>query len=204
MFNPRSMILLLLLVSAACSGGSNPTEPGPLPLPLGIAKATAFQNLPLIRQLQNRKKAGTLLVGIGGTCIESSGRLCPQEAWQYVFSDRSGPSDIRYSWSVLENGTIVEFDPMPATELISGIDLEPFLSIESDQAITIALDARGYDYLQKFPDGFAKIAYFHFASQVRALVTFDTFSAFCQVKVDLSAVSGTVLGIEDCCLTGAC
>ncbi len=201
MANLRSLILLLLLVSTACSSGSNPTEPGSSPLPMAIAKATALQNLALIRTLQNQKKAGTLLVGLSAFGVGLDGRVRSGVAWEYSFSDRSGPSDIRYNWFVRDTGLIQEFDPVTATGPASGVDIGPPLLVDSDQALSIALERRGNDYLERFPDGIALIAYFHIAGQVQARITFRSLSDSCEVKVDVAATSGAVIFVDDRCLT---
>ena len=193
--------LLLLLALTACSGGNSPTEPGSSPLPMGIAKATALQNLALIRTLQNQKKAGTLLVGLAASCIELDGRICAESGWRYSFSDRSGPSDIRYNWTVWDTGQVQGSGPVPATGPASGLDIGAFLSTDSSQAVAIGLEERGEDYLQQFPDGFVSIFYRHFAGEVQATVRFETLSTLCRVDVVLAATSGAVIFVDDRCLT---
>jgi hypothetical protein len=39
---------------------------------------------------------------------------------------------------------------------------------------------------------------------VRATVRFETFSSLCRVDIEVQATTGAVLGVDDCCLTGAC
>ncbi len=170
---------------------------------MGIAKATALQNLALIRTLQNQKKAGTLLVGVNAACIDFDGRLCLQESWEYSFSDRSGPSDIRYNWSVWDTGLVQQFDPVPATGPASGVDIGPSLVTDSSQAVSIPRQRRGDDYLAQFPDGFVSIFYRHFAGEVQTTVRFETLSSLCRVDVVLSAASGGVIFVEDRCLNSA-
>ena len=203
MATSRLCTLLLLLALTACSSGSNPTEPGSSPLPMAIAKATALQNLALIRTLQNQKKAGTLLVSIFSSCTDTSGRLCAEDAWEYSFSDRSGPSDIRYNWTVWDTGLIQGSGPVPATGPTSGLDIGPFLNVDSGQAVEVALAARGNDYLQMFPDGAPWITYRHFANEVRVHVLFRSLSTSCQVEVQVSATTAAVLFVDDHCLSGA-
>ena len=204
MATSRLCTLLLLVALTACSSGSNPTEPGSSPLPMGIAKATALQNLALIRTLQNQKKAGTFLGGLSSSCVDLSGRLCAESAWTYSFVDRtSGPGERIYNWHVWDTGRVQEFEPVPPTGPVSGLDIGPFLNVDSGQAVEVALAARGNDYLQMFPDGAPWITYRHFANEVRAHVLFRSLSTSCQVEVQVSATTAAVLFVDDHCLSGA-
>lgn len=172
--------LLMASWPTACSGPPTPSSPSPSPepsaspapsYPRGVANATAFENLELIRNLERSSGRSSDLVFIG-SAAKLDGRISPGGGWRYQFAE----------------GTIrvVEWDVSPAGEVIfipnafwSGFRMEkkgigPSLKLDSPAIIASALENGGQAYVNRFPDALAGILWAYFSGLVYVNVQFYT------------------------------
>ncbi len=194
-------LFVLSFLTACKDGSSSPTAPNPPPQ--GIANATAFSNLSLARTLQDLEVPGTLLVGVSAAGVQRDGRIEPGNTWSYSFADIAAPGALLYTWRFDIDGRVTMSGPNPPVAPFSGIDIEPSLSVNSDQAIALAESFGGAEYFRQHPNATISLGYFHFASQVRVQLRYFDLSPDmngCEITIVLDASSGGLISRDVGCL----
>jgi len=124
----------------------------------GIPNAKAFDNLIKIYYLERMKHSDTVLVELGAH-TELDGTVAKGSLWGYTFGLIKNNLEIIYIWYVWEDGKIElayegrSFSPHDVTEL------GPYLKINSDSAIQLAIKYGAKDYIKEHPHALVQMSY---------------------------------------------
>jgi len=168
----------------------------------GIANATAFQNLPRIRSLEQASGRNSVLVRIVGPGVEpDTGRITSGNGWEYEFAEPS-PGGVRYHmWRVTDTGAItVRLNvmlPRPGPT-----EIGPFFTIDSDQAVRLAREYGGQRYLDRYQGAWLQIL----STLVQGIGTWEVgfrgapASERCEVYFVINARTGGLIPGDTSCL----
>ncbi len=152
----RCIIIYILMIMLLL--GCNRAKPTLLERYYGIANARALDNVGLVRGLERLYRSDTLLIQIGG-CAKLNGVLCDGSAWSYFFANYNGDIEINYIWDVWDDGRIELSRSGPPIKSSNMKELGPWLKVNSDEAIKIAIRNGADKYIKRHPNAEVQMVY---------------------------------------------
>ncbi len=151
--------LLFVLVAAAGRTGCRGTLPSastPSPTrspayPAAKPRATALENLPLIRSLEQASGRSTILIGLEGSGILQDGRVSEGSGWDYYFSETIGGIPRIYQWTVYETGAIRLLGPLAPIAHWDFTEIGPVIRLDSDAAIAAGRRYGAQPFVDRYP-----------------------------------------------------
>ena len=147
----------LALQGPACKDTTGPT---PVPtskpavaFPYGTPQATAFENLALIRNLEDKASDKEMvLIGIGTYEAQTSGRVAPnRDPWAYTFAEATGDNPNYDQWYVWPDGRVQYHGNFTPLGSVTYRELQPDLQLDSDRAAPLALEYGGQVFVDRYP-----------------------------------------------------
>ena len=155
----RRAVLAGLVGSAFSVGcpGSNSTGPSPSPtpsvpnpLPAGVPNGTAFANLALVHGLALRARPGAILGQVDSARVDLSGRAT--SLWFYNFFYQGADGTLRLDgWRVWADGRIEYEAAILVSIRLEVGNLDGFLRVDSDRAVSTSLAQGGQACIDRFP-----------------------------------------------------
>lgn len=198
--------LLVVAVVGHTSCGGSPTAPSPAPsptptpYPMGKANATAFENLPLARQLEHASGRQTVFVYLSGSAVTQQGLCSPGNSWSYIFGQLRDNIVKLYGWSVRCDGTVKFHGEIPDALHFQIKELGPSLLIDSPEAVRLGRQYGAQRFVDKFPGALVKlIGRFMYGLPAWEAEFFDL-STRCNVPILFRADTGEFLSRDLTCL----
>lgn len=202
----------MALLRAGC--GQSPISPNPLPTsspspspapsPVGKPNATALENLPLVRSLEQATGRGGLLITINGTAKAQDGIPRPGSLWDYVFAQVNATGLPRlYYWTVYSDGTIEFTDDAANVGRQTYVDIGPSLAIDSPEAVRRGQDYGAKPFVDRYPGTLVAMVARSVAGRVIWQMRFFDLSPedpLCSVEVTIDALTGELLLRDLSCL----
>lgn len=199
--NYRNLLLLFVLCSfisflSGCKEnvtGSNAPRAAP--------QSHVLDNLELIGSLEHLKHPTSLLTRAAGDSTRD-GIVVADGVWDYVYTDFEH-NNKEYTWEVWPDGNITHDDNgfTPPISLIPfKFNFEPLLKVNSDEAVTIAIENGGSALLKKYPDAYISVLYeFLYPGSASCDVTITDRTFQCSLSFRLDAQTGVILKKKTSC-----
>jgi hypothetical protein len=144
------------VVQSGC-GADTIVEPEPSPTPvMGVANARVFDNMALIRSLERKDRATTILTAIGADAT-LDGVVQEGAYWAYIFTDFQ--RHLFYIWQVSFDGEVGGPSVVHGTRLPFGDDIGALITLDSDEAVEITLASGAKAFVDRYPNINVRIGY---------------------------------------------